>query len=272
LCNFCADNWKIRSQTNPTFEEIKNKILAASKADYDRLIITGGEPTISPFLFKTIDFAREAGFSHIFLCTNARLLSIESFFEKIQDKVDTYQISFFAADPETFDRMAGLKGAFKQVFTGMRRLAKTQKEVLVNAVITVDNYKQLDQLLISAIALDVNYIQFAFPNPCGFARENKVIVPYSKVVPKVLDLLDLFKYLGFKSVGFENFPVCVFKDWEKIKPFLSDFTHPDRNRDYYTNSKMHTEKCRGCRFERSCEGIYKAYYEIFGDGEIEAIK
>ena len=90
LCNFCADGWEIRNRKDPSFEEVKKQILGARKEGFHRLIITGGEPTISPYLFKTIDFARQSGIDHIYLCTNARLLIIPSFFNKIKDLVDTY--------------------------------------------------------------------------------------------------------------------------------------------------------------------------------------
>lgn len=41
--------------------------------------------------------------------------------------------------------------------------------------------------------------------------------------------------------------------------------HPRRGR-------RHPPACRGCRFRPVCGGVFEAYLEAFGDGEIEAIR
>lgn len=271
LCNFCADDWAVRNKKEPSFEEIKEEILKGRKKGFSKLIISGGEPTISKNLFKVISFAREEGVDFIHLVTNARLLGVRSFFNKIKDEVDRFQVSFFASNPKTFDRISGVNGAFRQSFQALINLRRAKKDVIVNAVVTKDNYTEMLNLIILLIALDVSYIQFAFPNPTGFAKSNKVFVKYSEIVPYVEEAIKLSNYLNFKSIGFENFPLCVFKDWRNVKPFLSDLSHPKENKGYYTQEKVYSEECDLCGFKGECEGVFKEYQRIFGLKELSRL-
>lgn len=271
LCNFCADDWQVRTLPEKSLEEIQSEILDGIKNGFKRLIITGGEPTISKNLFKTIRFARQKGIEHISIVTNARLLSNDVFFNKINSEIDRFLVSFFAANPETFDKISGVKGAFKQAFKGMQNISKSGKVVNINAVITKDNYTELNQLLLLLIALNSNHVQFAFPNPTGFALRNNVFVRYKDLTDKIIELIELSQYMGYAHISFENFPPCVFPDPQQILPYLSDMTHPSRNKEYYSSNKAYTKKCEGCSFKGKCEGIYKEYLRIYGDEELKTL-
>jgi hypothetical protein len=87
----------------------------------------------------------------------------------------------------------------------------------------------------------------------------------------VEEAIKLSNYLNFKSIGFENFPLCVFKDWKNVKPFLSDLSHPKENKGYYTLEKVYSEECDLCSFKGKCEGVFKEYQRIFGFKELSRL-
>ncbi len=273
LCNFCADDWNIRKLPDPSFEQIKKELHNGRKQGFHRLIISGGEPTISPILFDVIDYARRIGFDYIHLVTNGRMLAVDSFFNRIIKVVDRFQISMFEFYPDVFDDMAGVK-SYKQVIKAMKKLAKVPNEVIVNAVITKQNYKHLNELFLLLYALDVVNIQFAFINPTGFVKQffDKVFVTYTEVEPYTYKVIETAKYLGYRNVWFENFPACIFKDYKKVIDYLSDFKHPIENKDYYTVNKIKPDFCKKCKFYKQCEGIFKNYYKIKGFEELKPIE
>ncbi len=273
LCNFCADDWSVRRQPDPSFEQIKKELDAGRKEGFHRLIISGGEPTISPILFDVIDYARKIGFDFIHLVTNGRMLAVDSFFDKIVKVVDRFQISMFEFYPDVFDDMAGVK-SYKQVIKAMKKLAKLPNEVIVNAVITKQNYKHLKELFLLLYALDVVNIQFAFINPTGFVKHffDKVFITYKEVEPMVYEVLKVAKYLGYRNIWFENFPACVFERYEEVVSHLSDFTHPVENKDYYMSGKIKADFCKNCKFYKQCEGIFKNYYQLIGFKELKPIR
>ncbi len=273
LCNFCADDWSVRRLANPSFIEIKEQVLEGKKKGFHKIIISGGEPTISPILLPTIELARAQGYDFIHLVTNGRRLSNLKYLKLLLGKVDRYQVSFFSPNPETFDKMTNVKGSFKQTLLAMKNLRMYKQNVIVNAVITKQNYKELSQLLILLYSLDVNYVQFAFINPVGFVKQffDEVFIDYSTVAPEVLKVIKTSKEIGFSNIGFENFPPCIFENYKEVLPYLSDFSHPKSNKKYYTTSKVHTKKCEKCKFKNQCEGVFKEYFKVKGDSELKTL-
>lgn len=272
LCNFCADDWIKRRAPDPSLEEIKNTILKEYNSGYKSLIITGGEPTLSPILLDVLTFAKKIGIQMIQLVTNGRLLSIPRFLDKIDPFVDRYQISLFSSDPYTFDKMCNANGAFIQVIEAMKLLFIRRKNVMVNCVITKDNLEELDKILILAYSLNVSYFQYSFLKPMAFAYENCVYLKYSQIMPKILKVIEL-KEMKLKniSLGFDNFPACVFPNIEKQIQYISDLKRPLKNKKTYQEFKVKTEKCAKCKYFEYCEGLEKSYYQLFGDEELKPI-
>ena len=274
LCNFCADDWNVRNKPDPSFADIKEQLDNGVKQGFHKLIITGGEPTISPILFRVIDYARSIGYDTIYLTTNGRALSIEHFFNKIIKVIDRFLVSFFEFYPEVYDDIAGVK-SYLQVLTGLKRLSRVNKDYMVNAVITKQNYTHMRELLILLISLNAKHIQFSFLNPVGFARrfKDKVLINYKDVIPYVYEVIKTAEYLNFKNFSFENFPVCVFgQDYKRVLPYLSDLKHPRENKEYYSTGKYKPEECKRCKFNDVCEGIFYEYYKLFGDSELNPIE
>lgn len=274
LCNFCADDQNVRNKPDPNIDDIKKQLIIGYQQGFRKVIFSGGEPTISPFFLDILKFSKETlKFELIHLTTNARALSNEEYFKKVEKYIDRFQVSFFSANPFTFDRIANANNAFFQVVKALQLMLKYNKNVISNVVITKDNYTELDQILILLFSLNINYIQFAFPNPVGFALKNNVFVKYSEIQTQIIKLIEINqKKLKNITIGFENFPLCIFY---KINPnfidFISDLSHPLENKNYYMSSKRYSEKCKNCKFLNKCEGLFIKYFDLFGDSEINPI-
>jgi len=278
ICNFCADSLKIKAEEEMELNEILSIIKKEKDEGAIKLLITGGEPTISPHLLPAIKKGKELGFESISLTTNGRKLSEDDFFADVNSYIDVYLISFFSADPYTFDTIAGVKGAFSDVSKALLKISREKKKKLcINCVISRMNYRELNNIVVYLASLEASLIQFSFANIVGFFRDNfdNLFVDYNEILPYAVKAIRLSEYLNYKGLSFENFPICLFSGHlplKKVMPRISDLHHPAGNKKYYSSGKMHTQKCRECFFLNRCEGIYEEYYRRRGDGVLTSIK
>ncbi|HDP73486.1 MAG TPA: radical SAM protein, partial [Candidatus Woesearchaeota archaeon] len=278
LCNFCADSLKVRAHKELEPAEIISAIEKEKRDGTKRLLITGGEPTISPHLIAALKRGRELGFETINITTNARRLGDKEYFDKVNGYIDVYIVSFFSANPLVFDKISGVKGAFAEASRALLNIAKSEgKTLCINCVLSRLNYREMESILAYLYSLNAKSVQFSFANIVGFFRENfeELFADYHEIIPYAVSAVKLANYLGYKGLNFENFPICTFSGHiplKEIMPMISDLHHPEGNKEYYSSGKVHTKKCEGCFFLNRCEGIYEEYYRRKGDNALRTIK
>jgi MoaA/NifB/PqqE/SkfB family radical SAM enzyme len=271
-CLFCADSREVRQLPDTDFKEVCRGI-KQNRVKYDSLILTGGEPTIYKDLFKILKYAKKVcKYKKISIASNGILLSYEGFLDKlIENGVDSFQISYFALNDKKYNTIARFVDAFRYVNKAIENIVKKKKEIRINLVINKLNYLDLPKITEHLIKLDVNSITLAFMNPVGESvRNGKSIlaVPFSVVMPFIDKSFKKAEQLGFSNLYIENFPLCIA---QKYIGKISDLQKPDENKDYYSSSKTKTEKCRTCTYCSSCDGIWKAHFDQFGDEEIQPV-
>ena len=80
-CRFCSNP---PTGVDLSIEEMRSVIDGLADMDYDGVILTGGEPTMSPLLKPALQYATEKGlFSR--MITNGQLLADRSFFQEVVD-------------------------------------------------------------------------------------------------------------------------------------------------------------------------------------------
>ena len=81
FCRFCSNP---PTGMDLTEEQMRDSIDGLVRMGYDGVILTGGEPTLSPLLFKALEYATERGL-YSRMITNGQRLEDKAFF---QDTVD----------------------------------------------------------------------------------------------------------------------------------------------------------------------------------------
>lgn len=266
-CNFCADPLFVRKEKNPDLVEIKSLLDSGIKSGFSNLIITGGEPTISPLFLDTLDYARSIGYDFIHIVTNARMLSSETYLQKLIDAgVDRFQISYFAHEPFLFDRISGSKGSFRQVCAGLMRLKERSCTIMFNTVITKDNMKYLPEMYVQMQFFNPIGIQFAYLHPVGNALLNKdeVVPKYSEMMPYLEKVFRMSEYFGYDKLFVENIPFCVLG--ENNLKFAADNNYPDSERKLHQNWKRKDlDRCQSCKHKESCSGVWNTYLSLYGE-------
>lgn len=147
-CVFCLDahthDGTIRSR-----EEVKAQILDGRRKGADRLILSGGEPTIHPDYVQFIKLGRMAGYKKIQTVTNGRLFSYKDFLTRCIDAgLGEITFSIHGVNARIHDALVGSKGAFDQEIQGLQN-ALDDGRVIINIDVCVNrgNVKTLPDLL-----------------------------------------------------------------------------------------------------------------------------
>lgn len=275
-CNFCVQGDK-RLQYKPrTKNEITKILLDEYNNDCKGVVFTGGEPTVHPDLVECIEYAKSIGYQEIQIQSNGRNFSDLVYLKKlICAGVTEFSPSIHGFRPETHDTLVGSAWAWKQVIEGIQNLRKLNQRIIINSVITEQNFRETPALATLLVKLGVSQYQFAFVHILGSADKNKEqIVPRkSEIMPYIKKALDIGRNSGVICMT-EAIPFCLMRGYEWAIAeynFMPETTvvdaecRTDNYADYRWNEgKVKREDCKQCIRHKVCEGPWKEYPEMYG--------
>lgn len=271
-CCFCADSLDTRSKKDHDYKELVQE-LEENRKKFDSIIISGGEPTIYNSLFRYLKHAKNVcRYNQICLTTNGFLLFYGNFVERlISHGVDSFILSFQSSDKNSYRCITRVKDSFKYVKKAIRNIKAFNKEIRINTVLHKFNYEETDKIVSYLINKKVDSIQLSFMNPVGSSfrgGKSVIAISFSDMMPYVRSAMIKAKELNYDNIFIENFPACIARD---LIDKISDFHKPKENEDYYNACKIKLGKCKRCKYDSSCAGVWRAYIEQFGDKEIQPI-
>ncbi|MDD3119938.1 MAG: radical SAM protein [Candidatus Gracilibacteria bacterium] len=284
MCLFCVQGDKRFKHKPRTKEEIFAKLEEGKKDGATGVVFTGGEPTVHPDIIEAIKYAKKIGYTSIQIQTNGRAFADYNYcLELIEAGVNEFAPSLHGFNPETHDMLVGVPGAWKKTVVGLANLQKLKQFVLMNTVITKQNYKELPNLATLFIKLGVSQFQLAFIHILGSADKNKIeIVPKkSDIIPYVHKALDIGKKCGIICMT-EAVPFCLMKGYEwaiaeynfmpETEVFDAECTIESYAEYRWNEGKAKGSQCKICKYKNICEGPWKEYPEIYGWDEFIAVK
>lgn len=179
-CIFCLDSQAHDGRMRDP-EEVKRQILDGRRKGAERLILSGGEPTIHPRYIDFIKLGRLAGYPHIQTVTNGRLFKYRGFLQRCAD-AGLREITFSIHGPnaKVHDALVGVKGAFEEELEGLRN-ALADGRLIVNIDICVNrgNVKHLPAMIAKFTEMGVREYDLLHVIPFGAAwREGKEVLFY----------------------------------------------------------------------------------------------
>jgi MoaA/NifB/PqqE/SkfB family radical SAM enzyme len=258
------------------------KDIRFAKAQNARVIsFSGGEPTVRKELVELVRYASSLGFEIIEIQSNGRMFYYEGFAKDLIDAgTNVFVISLHANVAELHDRQMGVRGAFDQTVKGIKNLKKNGAYVLINIVINKLNYKILPDLTEFLIGLGVNGFHYIFVTADGHAWKNReIIIPKMSQVHSHL-LKSINSARGrVKEIWTYNMPFCLAAGYEdtivEVGLSLTQLRGPDFEASIDENRfkfKTKLSFCKDCKFDNICQGVWKKYLKIFGDGELKPVK
>lgn len=109
--------------TQPSFQEIRQKIDTARAQGCTQISFSGGEPTIRRDIAELVRYARNSGFTKVSITTNGRMFAIPKFSEMmLRAGLTGISVSLHGPDAATHESLTTVPGSFEQALAGMTSL------------------------------------------------------------------------------------------------------------------------------------------------------
>jgi molybdenum cofactor biosynthesis enzyme MoaA len=138
-CIFCLDAWN-HNGTYVDTEQLEQYIDLGVKLDSERLILSGGEPTIHPDYVRLVRYGKNAGYDWVQTVTNGMMFAYPEFTRKVlQAGLDEMTVSIHGHTAKLQDRLVGVKGAFDKAIQGIRNVqALSGGKTVINIDIVIN--------------------------------------------------------------------------------------------------------------------------------------
>ena len=298
-CLFCATGRE--SRDDPGWMSVKavGEALASGRARGATAVgFLGGEPTRYPELTRVIGLAREAGFARIAICTNGRRLGKgERLEELLEAGLTRVALSIHSHRRELEDEINQRPGAFDQKLQAISHLTRAREAgrlpdgFALNTVLHAKNVAQLDSLVAFFKGRGVDDLRLNFIRPENQAEGNPGWVPsFARTTPRLLALVVRNETDFGLALGFADIPWCRYP-WEVLSSavlrgrYLGEMRDLDTDVTLYRSDdrggprrfhwqaqrvgqlKCHLAVCERCSLRTRCEGVWRGYVDIHGDGE-----
>lgn len=276
-CKYCCQERKLRTiESDLNVDKICD--ILENEVDVEKVVLTGGEATLSDSLIEIIELIRNKGINNIQLQSNARRLKDDIFLDKIVNAgVNAFGISLHGCNEKMHESFTGTGGSFHDVILALENLKKYKLPVALNCVITKHNAHSLYEIV--EFVDERKYassIQFAFIHITGKAELGiSDFVKITEASDSVRSMLRKVKNTDLR-IYTEAIPFCLMEGFEKnvseLKNRENVITYDFReNRDFSESiSEVFKKKgpnCGSCLFNSMCDGTWAEYPKLYGFDE-----
>jgi molybdenum cofactor biosynthesis enzyme MoaA len=264
--------------------KVLSAIEASRRRGSRRLILTGGEPTLSPHLERYVAYARELGFETIELQTNAVLLDKPATAERLRAAgLTDAQVSLHGPDAARSDALTAAPGTHRRTLGGIDRLLAAGVRVLLNHLI----FRDVAGLLLDFVDLvekrwgayrDRVTIQFHSPRNEFATREEALahLPRYGEYAPMLRQAIERARTLGFAVRDLQDptgIPsLCVLgADASYLGPIAAQAASPRLHR-WEAGWMTRVAACSACDLAHACLGVPKHYVALYGEDEFRPIR
>ncbi len=167
-CLFCLDSDSHDGSAIPP-ETVEDRIREGRDQGGQRLILSGGEPTIHPLFIDFLRLGRKLGYTWLQTVTNGRMFAYRKFANgALAAGLNEATFSMHGHTPELHDYLVGVKGAYEQAMAGMRNLLG-RCVVNVDVVLSAVNIPHLREILEFYIDLGIHEFDLLHMIPFGRA-------------------------------------------------------------------------------------------------------
>lgn len=269
--------------SNPTNERIldvkdaKKEINSLKKRGYEGVILTGGEPTIYPYLTDLIRYSLKKG---IFprIVTNGQKLADMNYLKTLKAVgLKHLHLSLFSYHYKVQAKISQNKNSFKNIRRALDNLAKI-------GGITVDINTAINKFNANHLSKTVDWVIKNYPFINHFVFNNldpymNRVAEHPEVVPTLNDFeLELHQALKIlernkKTFRVERVPLCYLTDFEHASTETRKIVKVENRTVFFLDEKGEvTQKnwfckkadfCQQCSLNNICAGLYTrgGFYE-----------
>jgi len=182
-CLFCLDS---DVQTGRVLDagRLREDLKRGIEKGAERLILSGGEPSIHPEYLELIGYGRKLGYTWIQTITNGRMFAYRKFTAKaVEAGLNEATLSMHGHTPAIHDQLVGVEGAFRQSIQGMHNLLAEGVVVSVDVVLNRLNLEELPDILEFFMDQGIGEFDLLWPVPFGRAWENRDRIIFDQTPP-----------------------------------------------------------------------------------------
>lgn len=256
-CVFCSAEGREDDVTSEKiFKEIDSQIQNRAK----NIVLSGGETTLAPEIFKILKYLRERNIP-VELQTNA-LTSSKNEVAKalVLSGVSLFNVNFPSHLPEINDVLTGTKNTLPTREDGVKNLIALGADVRLTHIVSSLNYEYLPDFIkyVNSNFERIKYIQFSFLKGMGGVLKHLDLLPdYDKVSPYLIKAFDLCKKFKISAVA-DHIPPCFLgKYYQQSIDYIKVVNRGDLK--ISKSEKKHVSECKKCLLKSYCLGPRKEY-------------
>lgn len=258
-CIFCS----ARNRPAIADEIIEAQLMKGAES----ISISGGEPTLSPKLFKWLALARNKS-SFLELQSNGLTFSYMEIAKKVSGyRIDLFNISFLSHISEINDTLSRTVDTLNARIQGIKNLLLLKQNVRLTIIINKFNYQTLNETVkfIHAVFPGISFIQFSFIKISGATIENpEVVLEYHEIANLLNEALGYCIKNDIKA-GVDHIPLCYLKDYQ--------FLHVDipkiaLHKTEFLDEKINIDGCGECVLNEFCAGPRRDYLDYYKNAEV----
>jgi MoaA/NifB/PqqE/SkfB family radical SAM enzyme len=266
-CIFCLDS-NAHDGTMRDGRDIKVQIVEGRKRGADRLILSGGEPTMHPNFLDFVLLGKRAGYPKVQTVTNGRMFQYPDFLNRAADNgLDEITFSLHGHTAKLHDALVGTPGAFEEEVAGLKAaLASGRFIVNVDVVINKRNVRHLPEMLETFVAWGVREFDLLHVIPFGNAWTEAKEHLFYDLEENLPHLQKAFSFARRPDihVWLNRFPPPYTEGFEDLiqDPYkLNDEVRGRREEfDRYLSlgeklSCREPERCNVCYLQSLCDGL-----------------
>lgn len=264
-CAFC---WQGRSWPEPPPEFYERWLREMVDAGIERIVITGGEPTLNRDLVRLVGIASSRG-ATVSLQTNAILLGRRDLAANLRAAgLVEASVSLHAGEAALSDRMTRAPGTFVRTTAGIDAALAAGLGVNLTCVVERDNVHALGEqarFIVARFGQHYERLSVAYAHPAEYYDQSHwadALVPLDVSGPAVGEAVTHLRRAGIlvNTQGGCGFPTCALRDFPEALQSLS----PERLPAGEMANRMYADECNGCALRDGCIGVRRVYFDRFG--------
>ncbi len=262
-CVFCLD---ADTPRGIYFDEqtVEADIDEGRRQGAERIILSGGEPTLHPAFHEFVRYAQRAGYERVQVVSNGSKFADRAFFEaSVQAGLGEITFSLHGHTADLHDRLTRTPGSFKRLLKGLvRALREPRLIVNVDIVINKQNVATVDKIVELCIDLGVSEFDLLhiIPQAAAFENRSELFYDVREHLPRLQRVFALNRHPRV-VVWTNRFPVSYLEGMEELIQDPSKILDEINGRRFPIRRYLDTaepldcrtpERCRHCFIEPFC--------------------
>lgn len=277
-CRFCLHGAK-RDEVAPADTDACKAMLQRAREASERLLLTGGEPTIRPDYLELLQAAKDLQFASVSVQTNGRMFAYKPFAQKAAAVPTQYIVAVQGHLKEAHDYLTQIHDSFKQTLSGLQNLKAARLPFSLATALHRSNYRHVVAIATLAQRLEAAGVRLIFPAPEGAMLDDYIrqAPRFALLEPYLRQVADLTAEAGL-DMEVEGMPFCFLKGLEdhaaearrpRILILANDGETESTPETRRQQKQEQPDQCSLCGERPRCEGVWKAYVEHYGWAESE---